>query len=52
MAHNRTLLDQLCEEMDKLCTSTGNQVQPFERRGNDLDGHKNFYLKAKARFWP
>mmetsp|Transcript_34185 Transcript_34185/g.80991 ORF Transcript_34185/g.80991 Transcript_34185/m.80991 type:complete len:596 (+) Transcript_34185:460-2247(+) len=27
MAHNRTLLDQLCEEMDKLCTSTGNQVR-------------------------
>jgi len=27
MAHNRPLLDQLCDEMDKLCTSLGNQVK-------------------------
>jgi len=26
MAHNRPLLDQLCDEMEKLCTSLNNQV--------------------------
>ena len=35
----------------KKCVYYGSKPTAFERRGNDFNDFKDFYLKAKVRIW-